>query len=277
MNLQFGLVGHPVFHSISPFIHSRLFELSKISADYLLFDISPNDLADSLPLLNSLCGYNITIPHKQRIIPFLDALCDKADLYKCVNTVKNSGSSVGFNTDAIGFLSALAFEKISLSGDVVILGCGGAARIFCFESVLRNCDVTLAVRNQSISHAKILVNDVKSATGKIVSVTSIDNLPQNIDLLINATPVGMFPNVTQMPVSDAYLKNCTAVFDAIYNPIETLLIKKARSNGAKVASGMSMLVFQAVFAHKIWTDSTFSDSDIFQLILDSKENLKKFG
>lgn len=277
MNLQFGLVGHPVFHSISPFIHSRLFELSKISADYRLFDISPNDLADSLPLLNSLCGYNITIPHKQRIIPFLDALCDKADLYKCVNTVKNDGSSVGFNTDASGFLSALSFEKITLNGNVTILGCGGVARIFCFESVLRGCNVTLAARNQSIGHAERLAADVKTATGKTIHVTSIDKLPQNIDILINATPVGMFPNVTQMPVSDAYLKNCTAVFDAIYNPIETLLIKKARSNGAKVASGMSMLVFQAVFAHKIWTDSTFSDSDIFQLILDSKENLKKFG
>ncbi len=277
MNLQFGLVGHPVFHSISPFIHSRLFELSKISADYLLFDISPNDLADSLPLLNSLCGYNITIPHKQRIIPFLDALCDKADLYKCVNTVKNSGSSVGFNTDANGFLSALAFEKISLSGNVVILGCGGVARIFCFESVLSGCNVTLAVRNQSINRAECLASDVKMVTEKTVCVTSIDKLPQNIDLLINATPVGMFPNILQMPIADANLKNCNAVFDAVYNPTETLFIKNARSNGLKVTSGMSMLVFQAVFAHKIWTGSTFSDNDIFQLIIDSKEFLKKFG
>lgn len=277
MNLQFGLVGHPVFHSISPFIHSRLFELSKIPADYRLFDINPNDLSDSLPFLNSLCGYNVTIPHKQRIIPFLDALCDKADLYKCVNTVKNSGSSVGFNTDANGFLSALSFEKINLSGNVAILGCGGVARIFCFESVLRGCNVTLASRNQSIGHAERLAADVKIATGKAVHLTSIDKLPQNIDLLINATPVGMFPNISQMPIADADLKNCKAVFDAVYNPIETLLMKKSRNNGAKVASGMSMLVFQAVFAHKIWTGATFSDADIFQLILDSKENSKKFG
>lgn len=277
MNLQFGLVGHPVSHSISPFIHRRLFELSKISADYHLFDVSPNNFADSLPFLNSLCGYNVTIPHKQRIIPFLDSLCDKADLYKCVNTVKNNGTSVGFNTDANGFLSALSFEKIALSGNVTILGCGGVARIFCFESVLRGCNVTLAARNQSTGHAESLAADVKIATGKAVHVVSIDKLPQNIDLLINATPVGMFPNISQMPIVDADLKNCKAIFDAIYNPIETLLVKKSRSNGTKVASGISMLVFQAVFAHKIWTGSTFSDDDIFQLILDSKENLKKFG
>ena len=234
-------------------------------------------MADSLPLLNSLCGYNITIPHKQRIIPFLDALCDKADLYKCVNTVKNDGSSVGFNTDASGFLSALSFEKITLNGNVTILGCGGVARIFCFESVLRGCNVTLAARNQSIGHAERLAADVKTATGKTIHVTSIDKLPQNIDILINATPVGMFPNISQMPIADADLKNCKAVFNAVYNPIETLLIKKSRKNGAKVASGMSMLIFQAVFAHKIWTGAKFSDADIFQLILDSKENLKKFG
>lgn len=277
MNLQFGLIGHPVFHSISPFIHKRLFELSKISAEYHLFDISPNNFADSMNFLKKLDGYNVTIPHKQRIIPFLDNLCDKADLYKCVNTVKNSTSSSGFNTDANGFLSALAFEKISLSGNVVILGCGGVARIFCFESVLSGCNVTLAVRNQSINRAECLASDVKMLTGKTVCVTSIDKLPQNIDLLINATPVGMFPNILQMPIADANLKNCNAVFDAVYNPIETLLIKKSRSNGAKVASGMSMLVFQAVFAHKIWTGSTFSDNDIFQLIIDSKEFLKKFG
>lgn len=277
MDLQFGLIGHPVFHSISPFIHQRLFELSKISAKYQLFDISFNDFANSMNFLKKLDGYNVTIPHKQKIIPFLNSLCDKAELYKCVNTVKNSDSSVGFNTDADGFLSALAFEKISLNGNIVILGCGGVARIFCFESVLHGCNVTLAVRNQSINHAKNLAADVKIATGKTVDVTFIDKLPQNIDLLINATPVGMLPNILQTPVTDTDLKNCSAVFDAVYNPIETLFIKKARSNGAKVASGMSMLVFQAVFAHKIWTGSAFSDNDIFQLILDSKENLKKFG
>ena len=118
---------------------------------------------------------------------------------------------------------------------------------------------------------------MKTATGKTIHVTSIDKLPQNIDILINATPVGMFPNISQMPIADADLKNCKAVFNAVYNPIETLLIKKSRKNGAKVASGMSMLIFQAVFAHKIWTGAKFSDADIFQLILDSKENLKKFG
>lgn len=277
MKLQFGLIGHPIFHSISPFIHNRLFEISKILADYKLFDIRPNNLANSIAFLNKLNGYNITAPHKQNVLPFLDKLCGKAGIYKCVNTVKNDDFSSGYNTDVNGFLSALAFEKLNLSGNVTILGCGGVARIFCFESVFCGCNVTLAMRNQSFNHAKILAEDVKKITDKTVNVVSIDNLPQNIDLLINATPVGMFPSIDQMPISDYDLKKCKAVFDAIYNPVETQLIKKARSNGAKVASGISMLVFQAVFAQKIWTKVTFSDVDVFQLILDSKENLRKFG
>ena len=145
MNLQFGLVGHPVFHSISPFIHSRLFELSKIPADYRLFDIPQKDLADSLPFLNSLCGYNVTIPHKQRIIPFLDALCDKADLYKCVNTVKNDGSSVGFNTDANGFLSALSFEKIEKAKKRILFAFAKSYGVFILSINTLICGLSLSV------------------------------------------------------------------------------------------------------------------------------------
>lgn len=277
MKKQFGLIGHPIFHSISPFIHGRLFELSKISAEYKLFDVAPNNFESSMCFLKKLSGYNVTIPYKQKIIPFLDELRDKSDIYKSVNTVKNSRISSGYNTDANGFLSALAFEKIEFGQNVTILGCGGVARIFCFEAIFHGCNVTLAVRKESLFRAKVLIEDIENITKKTVGVTFINSLPQNIDLLINATPVGMFPHIEQCPVSDANLKNCKSVFDAVYNPLETLLIKKAKNNGSKVASGLSMLVFQAVFAHKIWNETTFTDADISQLIADSKEILKKFG
>ena len=277
MKKQFGLIGHPIFHSISPFIHGRLFELSKISAEYKLFDVAPNNFESSMCFLKKLSGYNVTIPYKQKIIPFLDELRDKSDIYKSVNTVKNSRISSGYNTDANGFLSALAFEKIEFGKNVTILGCGGVARIFCFEAIFHGCHVTLAIRKESYFNAKSLANDVEKLTNKIVNITFLEDLPQNIDLLINATPIGMFPAIEQCPVSDVDLKNCKSVFDAVYNPLETLLIKKAKNNGSKVASGLSMLVFQAVFAHKIWNEATFTDADIYQLIADSKEILKKFG
>lgn len=279
MKLQFGLIGHPVTHSISPFIHKRLFELSKICANYNLFDISPDKLASCIPSLNKLQGYNVTIPHKQNIIPFLSKLLGKANVYNSVNTVKNNKNSFGYNTDANGFLEALKFEKFDLSENVTILGCGGVARIFCFEAANNNCNITLAIKKQSFARAKILADDIKKFTNKTIQISYIDLLPKNksIDLLINATPVGMSPNTSQIPISDIILKNCKTVFDAIYNPIETQLLKKAKSNGSKTANGLSMLIFQAVMAHNIWTQANFSKNEIYNLILDSKKILKKFG
>lgn len=278
MNQHFALLGHPISHSISPFIHRRLFEIAKIPADYVLLDVCKPDFLGVIPALSKLNGYNITIPYKQAIIPFVGQLCGQAKICSCINTVKNSGNaSFGYNTDAPGFLQALKFENLPLAGDVTILGCGGVARIFCFEAAFNCCNVTLAVRAQSLARAKALANEVERVTGRSVSVTLVDLLPENTDILINSTPVGMFPNVDESPVTDADLSHCRAVFDAVYNPHETLLIKKAKSNGLTAISGLSMLVFQAVFAHKIWNDVEFSDGDIFQLIADSGEFLKRFG
>ncbi len=278
MKKNFALVGHPITHSISPFIHNRLFDLSKISANYTLLDLTAYKLANFMDTLNKLDGYNVTIPYKEDIIRFLDKLCDKAKMYECVNTVKNCvPGSTGYNTDAYGFLCALKFEKLNLNGDVTVLGCGGVARTFCFEAVLNGCNVTLAVRKHSFEKAKIVANKIKDITNKIINVTFIDKLPQKVDLLINATPVGMFPSSRQSPITDFDLKRCKSVFDAVYNPFETQLIKKAKANGTTAASGLSMLVYQASFAHKIWNESFFSDAEIQQLIYDSKEELKKFG
>lgn len=274
MGRHFALIGHNITHSISPFIHKRLFDLSKNSAEYNLIDITTPNLSYSMSLLNDLDGYNITIPHKQNIIPYLDKLCNKAELYHCVNTVKNTDISCGYNTDSDGFLNALSFEKIDLNGNIAILGCGGAARTFAFESVLKDCNVTFVVRDQSLDHAHALANDITTHTNKQVNITTLDTPPQNIDLLINATPIGMYPNSEQMPISKSILKNCKSVFDAVYNPSDTLLIKTARANGSIAAGGLSMLVYQAVFAHKIWDNSMYSDNDIFQLIYDSKNELK---
>lgn len=274
MKHQFALIGDPIIHSVSPFIHKRLFEISKIYAEYNLFNISTKDLGCSMSILKNLDGYNITLPHKQNIIPFLDNLCDKAKLYNCVNTVKNENMSCGYNTDADGFIEALKIEKIPLNGNVIILGCGGAARIFGFESVLNDCNVTFAVREQSISKANSLCIDIKKLTNKSVNITSIDNLPSNIDLLINATPVGMYPNHEEIPIQESYLSNCKCVFDAIYNPLDTLLIEKANANGSKVSGGLSMLVLQAVFAHKIWNNTEYTIDEIHQLIEDTKNELK---
>lgn len=276
MKKSFAIIGHPIAHTISPFIHKRLFDIAGITASYNIIDVGSEDLHYLIPNLRQLNGYNITIPHKQNIIQFLDFLRDKAKVYNSVNTVKNSEISEGFNTDADGFLNALENENIPLSGNIYILGCGGVARTIAFESIDKGCNVTLAVRNCSFNKAEKLVNEIKKYNKKAQISIDIMGSPFKcpVDILINSTPVGMYPDINNTPIDKNLLKSCKVVFDAIYNPFETDLIKMAKSNGSRALGGLSMLVWQAVIAHKIWDDSIYSINDIKQLIEDSKNELK---
>lgn len=275
---RFAVIGHPIGHTMSPFIHERLFELAGISAEYGVLDIAPENLKrEYSSTLKELDGYNITIPHKQSIIPLIDEIDSKAELYGSVNTVLNKeGKAKGFTTDPDGFLKALEYANIPLNGRVVILGCGGAARTMAYEAAIAGAKLEFAVREQSIQKAEKLSEEIKTAI-KTDDIKCVDvkNLSGEIKTLINATPVGMSPKTEYQPVSDSQLKNCENVFDAIYNPLETQLIQKARANGSRAEGGMSMLVWQAVVAHRHWDGSTYDVKDIEKLCADAYEELKK--
>ena len=271
---NFAVIGHPIGHTMSPFIHKRLFELAHENGDYSVIDVSPDELPVKIKTLNELSGYNITIPNKQAIIPYLDRLDKKAALYGSVNTVKNGSERVGFTTDADGFLKALQYGSISFSGNIAIIGCGGAARTFLYEAALAGCNITLAARD--INKADILCNEaMRKIPHSNIKTCPISELDGEFDLLANATPVGMYPNIDNMPVSEKALSKCKNVFDAIYNPLETVLIQKAKANGSNAVGGMSMLVWQAVVAHEIWDESVYHISDIDRLIEDSAKEMKK--
>lgn len=275
---KFAVIGHPIGHSMSPFIHKRLFDLSGVEAEYIKMDISPEQFETEYSnALSKLDGYNITIPHKQRIIPLLDEIDEKARMYGSVNTVSNkNGVAKGYTTDPDGFLKALEAAKISLSGRVVILGCGGVARTMAYEIVLKNIPLLFAVRKDDVQAADYLCKEIRKAVdGAKVSYCLIDELSGDINVLINATPLGMYPKTEIQPVSDSVINKCANVFDAVYNPLETLLIKKARANGANAESGMSMLVWQAVVSHEKWDGSVYDPNDIAQLCIDSEDELKK--
>lgn len=273
---KYAVIGHPIGHTMSPFIHNRLFSLAGIDADYSVYDVPPEELGKRFKKeLSSLDGFNITIPHKQAIIPFLDELDDKAKLYGSVNTFfNNNGVYKGYTTDPDGFLMALKSADIPFKGRVVILGCGGVARTMAYEAVLANNDLDLAVRRDDLEMANDLKKELEEICNKTVNVMEIKDLQGEIDVLVNATPVGMFPNLDNCPVEDSVIKNCKAVFDAIYNPLETLLVKKAKSFGIKAIGGMSMLVWQAVVAQQKWNDVEFDKEDIDKLCLDCFEELK---
>ncbi len=276
---KFAVIGHPIGHTMSPFIHKRLFELTGQACDYDVLDIAPEDLRTKFEgVLKDLAGFNITIPHKQGIIPYLTRLNPKAALYGSVNTVKNTDNKIyeGYTTDPDGFLKALKFGNIPLKDNVVILGCGGVARTIAYEAALAGCNLTIAVRPEDLPIAANLAGELRLKMGiTTLATVYIDRLEGDFDLLINATPVGMYPHTDAMAVSKEILSHCANVFDVIYNPLETTLLKMARANGSNVLGGISMLVWQAVVSHEIWDGSVYNDDDIRQLCLDTSEELSK--
>lgn len=274
---KYAVIGHPIGHTMSPFIHTKLFELAGVDAVYTKLDVAPESLGYEYDhILSKLSGYNITIPHKQSIIQYLDEIDEKANMYGSVNTVSNKDyTSKGYTTDPDGFLKALDAAKIGLAGRVVILGCGGVARTMAYEVVLKNIPLLFAVRAEDVEIAKALCEEIKGTViGSQPSYCLISELEGDIDVLINATPIGMFPKVENQPVSDEVIAKCRNVFDAVYNPLETVLIQKAKANGSTAVGGMSMLVWQAVVSHEIWDGSVYDPAEIEKLCIAAANELK---
>lgn len=266
---KFALIGHPLGHSMSPLIHEKLFALSGIAAaEYSLVDIAPEDIPNSRALIEEHAGMNVTIPHKQAVIALMDELGESALRYNSVNCIKNdSGRLIGYNTDCDGFLRSA--ELLPISGNVVILGCGGVGRMMAIETALHGGSLTLAVIPQDVQNAQLLMAEILGkCSGASVKIADISTLDGNYDLLVNATPVGMYPKTDNCAVSDKVIENCLCFFDAIYNPTETLLMKKARAMGKTAVGGASMLVYQAVSAHEIWYGGQFRAEDISAIIKD---------
>ena len=273
---RFAVIGHPIGHTMSPFIHKRLFSLSGVNAEYTVLDIAPENLSFEYDkTLSKLDGYNITIPHKQNIIHFIDKIDDKAKMYGSVNTVLNkNGTAKGYTTDPDGFLKALDAAGIVLKNRIVIIGCGGVARTMAYEVALKKLSLLFAVRKDDLDIVQHLCEEIrKTVCGADVKYCLIDELSGDIDVLINATPLGMFPKTDEQPVSDEVISKCSNVFDAVYNPLETKLIQKARANGANAEGGMSMLVWQAVAAHEKWDGSVYDAGDIAKLCIDASKEL----
>ncbi|MBO5319158.1 MAG: shikimate dehydrogenase [Ruminococcus sp.] len=275
---KFALTGHPLGHSMSPLIHDRLFALSGFDAEpYQLLDIAPEDIPSSRDVFGEYLGMNVTIPHKQAVISLMDELGDSAKRYSSVNCIKNdNGRLIGYNTDCDGFLCSV--ELLPISGNVVVLGCGGVGRMMAIETALHGGALTLAIRPDDIKKAQILMAEIlEKCSGASVKIADISALDGSYDLLVNATPVGMFPKTNACAVSDKVIENSLSFFDAVYNPTETLLMKKARALGKTAVGGASMLVYQAVKAHEIWYGGSFSTEDISEIILEVENEVNKMN
>jgi shikimate dehydrogenase len=256
----YGVIGDPIEHSLSPIIHNAAFKKLKLNAVYLAFKVSPTNLADAVKGLKSLgvSGFNVTIPHKISIIPLLDEVDSLAEKIGAVNTVKNvDGKLVGYNTDGEGALKALEENGVSLKNKkIVLVGAGGASKALAFT--FANYAEELIILNRTEEKAINLAASISKNYGLKVKGLRLneENLAlelKDADILVNTTSVGMYPNIKETPIPKKLIKPGMVVFDIVYKPLKTRLLRDAKLKGAKVVDGLAMLVYQAVKAFEIWT------------------------
>jgi shikimate dehydrogenase len=255
----YGIFGHPVEHTFSPGMHNAAFTSLGLDGCYVPFGVRPEDLGKAvkaiIPL--GLCGLNITVPHKVKVIKFLDELTDDARLIGAVNTIEvRNGKLIGHNTDGRGFLRSLREETdLRPKGKIFLMvGSGGAARAVCFNLALAGAD-TILLHDIDRAKAEELGRDVRSATKTHVNVLNASGLRSyapDADCIINATPLGLKKS-DPLPLCRDLIGKGQLVCDLVYNPPDTLLLKTARSRGAKTLRGIGMLLYQGVIAFEIWT------------------------
>ncbi|MFC1711535.1 shikimate dehydrogenase [Patescibacteria group bacterium] len=243
------LIGNPVKHSLSPEIHNAGYKALDLNFSYLAFKV--NNLNDAIKGIKALeiYGISVTVPHKIKIIKYLDKIDKNAKEIGAVNTIINYNNYLkGFNSDCQGAIKAI-MEKTTLQGKkIVLLGAGGAARAIAVG--LKNEHAKITILNRTINKARKLANFVKAK--KYAGLNNM-NYIKSADILINATSIGMSPSKNITPVLKEFLHPKLVVFDIVYNPKETRLIKEAKSVGCKIIYGYKMLLYQAVMQFELFT------------------------
>ena len=259
--IRLGLIGYPLGHSLSPKIHTAALQACGLQGDYSLFPVHPEDIQGLKDLLarvrtGEISGLNVTIPHKQNVIELMDELTPTAQAIGAINTIYlRENKLIGDNTDAQGFLSdlkrflTLECDSLLSQKNALVLGAGGSARAVVYALVNDGWDVTVAARR--IEQAGQLVNLFPSR--EVKAITFIDLQPSAFDLLVNTTPIGMTPNIDQSPWPEDLPFPNAVIYDLVYNPRVTKLVKEARAHGLSATTGQDMLVEQAALAFEIWT------------------------
>ena len=253
---RFAVLGESLGHTWSPYIHNTVFAACGRDAVYLPITVPKDKLSSAVDVLRScFAGFNVTIPYKERIMPLLDEIDAAARACGAVNTVENrNGRLIGHITDGLGMLSALEKDGVRTHGvHALILGGGGAARVAGYEFLTRGGRVTFAVRNEEKGRALAReLGDTQPDGAARISVCPLAEIPGAYDVLINCTPVGMYPRTDACPVEDGVISRCAAVFDAVYNPRTTQLLARAQALSIPTVEGLGMLFDQAIEAQRFW-------------------------
>jgi shikimate dehydrogenase len=255
-----GVIGDPIEHSLSPAIHNAAFKHLKLDFVFLAFRVKAADLDNAMRGVRGLGirGLNVTMPHKIAVIRYLDEADSNVRSLGSANTILNdAGKLSGFNTDGVGALHALRENGVNPEGkNVLLLGAGGAAKAIAYA--LAQDAGALCILNRVPEKAAVLADALnrvfsKEVVGGVLSPSAVQKNLQEADILINTASVGMHPNVNQSLVAPQWLKPDLAVMDIVYNPVETKLAKDAKAAGARVISGVEMLLYQGAASFQIWT------------------------
>jgi shikimate dehydrogenase len=259
--IQLGLIGYPISHSLSPKIHSAALQACGLNGSYSLFPIHADDKQGLKALLScvrsdEISGLNVTIPHKQNVIEFMDELTPTAKAIGAVNIIyMKENKLLGDNTDAPGFLTDLKkflTTKIQKHGELnaLVLGAGGSARAVIYALVNDGWNVTVAARQ--IEKAQELALQFKNVN--VIGFKLSTFQLSNFQLMVNTTPLGMTPNMDLSPLPEnILLPSHLSIYDLVYNPRQTKLVRDARLQGLNATTGLGMLIEQAALGFDLWT------------------------
>ncbi|MCB0282022.1 MAG: shikimate dehydrogenase [Calditrichae bacterium] len=272
---KYAVVGFPIAHSFSPDIHNPAFKVLSLDAYYERIEIRPEEFHEKILDLKSsnFKGFNITVPFKKQIIPYLDKIDSTADSINAVNTVKSiDGKWFGYNTDIDGFLDPIR-EVTNKIKNVLILGAGGAAYAVTYACIEFFKPQKLLIANRNPESAKKLLEKIKTDSVNEKKYLALDNagiMHEKFDLIVNTTSAGMGAQKEINPLNIKKLYHSeTIVYDLIYNPPETLFLKQAKQLGLKYLNGLEMLAGQAKKSFKIWTNQDYpGELDINKMLTE---------
>jgi shikimate dehydrogenase len=263
----YGIIGKPISHSLSPAMHNAAFQAHGLNKVYVAFEVT--DVARALDGFRALGvgGVSVTIPHKQAVIPHLDAIDPVAQKIGAVNTLLIEDMHIrGYNTDWIGANQALEMIVDLPGSTVLVLGAGGSARAIGFG--LQEKGATVILANRTLARGQALARDLNCEFYPLEEIKDL-----KVDALVNTTSVGMTPNVDITLVPEAMLANVPAVMDIVYSPLKTRLLREAEQVGCKTVNGTYMLLFQGVAQYELWTGRK-APVDVMRKILFSRLQVK---
>lgn len=277
------LIGHPVSHSFSPYIHNFLASEYGVDLKYTCFDVEPTCVKQALEGIRALgiIGSNVTIPHKIEVIPYLDKVDKNAMIIGAVNTIKNeNGKLIGYNTDGLGFVNSVLAKGHILKGKhAMVLGAGGASRAIVVELAAHEVG-KITICNNTLERAEVLADKVRCNFPNVEVKTmplqvTTDDL-QDVDFLINTTPLGMSSKKDLSPIDENIMPPAhLVVCDIVYTPHETKFLKWALRNNLKIVHGIGMLINQAISSFEIWTGLELDAYEAVYHLLEQEEIIKR--